>query len=260
MFFDSHCHLDHPSLLPRLPEVIRGAEAAGVTGFLVPGVDPGDWIAIENLCRTYPQALPAFGVHPMHAALLTPTVESKLRHLSLLATAIGEIGLDYALATPSREIQQLAFRTQLRVAADAGLPVLIHCRKAFGDLLAILKEERVQRFGGVMHAFSGSPETAADCIRLGLHISLAGSVTYPNALRPPAVATSIPLEHLLLETDAPDLAPEPYRGGINLPAYLMATAERVALLRAITLEELAGVTTANATRLFRIGTRIESRI
>jgi TatD DNase family protein len=107
-----------------------------------------------------------------------------------------------------------------------------------------------------MHAFSGSPESAADCIRLGLHISLAGSVTYPNAVRPPAVATSIPLERLLLESDAPDLAPEPYRGGINLPAYLVATAERVALLRGITLEELALATTANATRLFRIGTRI----
>lgn len=257
MFFDSHCHLDHPSLLPHLPELIQDAEATGITGFLVPGVDPGDWTAIAYICRTYPQALPAFGVHPMHAALLTPSIESKLRHLSLSATAIGEIGLDYALAAPSREIQKLAFRTQLRVAADAGLPVLIHCRKAFGDLLAILKEERVQQFGGVMHAFSGSPESAADCIRLGLHISLAGSVTYPNAIRPPAVATSIPLERLLLETDAPDLAPEPYRGGTNLPAYLVATAERVALLRGITLEELARVTTANATRLFRIGTRVQ---
>ena len=255
MFFDSHCHLDDSRLRPRLPEHLAAAEAAGVTGFLVPGVDPDGWSGIADISQAFPQALPAFGVHPMHAELFTPQVESKLRQLSRTASAIGEIGLDYALPGAQRELQQHAFRSQLRVAAEAGLPVLIHCRKAFADLLSILQEERVQNFGGVMHAFYGSPEIARDCVRLGLYISLAGTVTYRNAVRPPLVAASVPLERLLLETDAPDLAPEPYRGGINLPAYLVATAERVAEIRGISLHELAGVTTANASRLFRFRPR-----
>ena len=253
MFFDSHCHLDHPLFCRELPGLIAAAERAGVTGFLVPGVDPAGWQGIASLTRQFPQAVAAFGVHPMHAGLLTPPVLSELRRLSLLAAAIGEIGLDYALDSPPRELQQHAFRAQLRLAVHAGLPVLIHCRSAFRDLLVILKEEAVERVGGVMHAFSGSLESARDCVRLGLHISLAGSVTYQNAVRPPAVAAWTPLERLLLETDAPDLAPEPHRGGTNLPEFLRETATRVATIRGISLEELARATTENAIRLFRIG-------
>ncbi|HEY5513579.1 MAG TPA: TatD family hydrolase [Geomonas sp.] len=252
MFFDSHCHLDHPLLSPQLPVLLAAAETAGITGFLVPGVDPGGWRAIAALTRRYPRVVSAFGVHPMHAGLLTPAVLSELQQLTPLAAAIGEIGLDYALTAPCREIQQHAFRAQLRLAVQAGLPVLVHCRKAFRDLLAILEQEGVARVGGVMHAFSGSLETARDCVGLGLHISLAGSVTYQNAVRPPAVAAWTPLERLLLETDAPDLAPEPHRGGVNLPEYLLETAARVAHIRGISREELARATTANAVRLFRL--------
>jgi len=204
MYFDSHCHLDHPLLRSDLPGLIAAAQRVGVSGFLIPGVDPGGWPGIAALACRYPEVSAAFGVHPMHAALLSPEVLSELLRLSSSAAAIGEIGLDYELAAPSREIQQAAFRAQLRLAVQAGLPVLIHCRKAFRDLLAMLREEGVGRVGGVMHAFSGSPETARDCVRLGLHISLAGSVTYANAVRPPAVAAWVPLDRLLLETDAPD--------------------------------------------------------
>lgn len=253
MLFDSHCHLDDSRLRARLAEAIAGAQAAGVGGFLVPGVHPDGWQGILSLARTFPQATAAPGVHPMHADLATPQVLSELRRLAGSAAAIGEIGLDYAIDHPSREVQQAAFRAQLAVALEAGIPVLIHCRKAFPDLLAILKEAGVARIGGVMHAFSGSVETALDCVRLGLHISLAGTVTFANAVRPVAVAAAVPLERLLIETDAPDLAPEPYRGGINLPAYLAATADRIASIRGIPVEELADATTANAARLFRLG-------
>lgn len=250
MFFDTHCHLDDPRLLPQVSTLIPEAEEAGISRFLVPGVTPGGWPAIALLAAAFPQVLPAFGVHPMHAHLVTPEVVSELRRLKSSAAAIGEIGLDYLLPEPSRQTQQRAFRAQLAVAREAGLPVLIHCRKAFHDLLGILEEESIGLHGGVMHAFSGSPETARACLKLGLHISLAGSVTYQNARRPVEVALAVPLERLLLETDAPDLAPEPHRGGINLPSYLPATARRVAEIRGITLEELARVTTANALRLF----------
>jgi len=252
MYFDSHCHLDHPLLRPDLPRRLAAAQAAGVGGFLVPGVHPGGWPGIAALARRYPEVAPAFGVHPMHADLLTPEMLAELLRLSPCAVAIGEIGLDYALAAPSRELQQHAFRAQLRLAVQAGLPVLLHCRQAFGDLLTILAEDSAGRLAGVMHAFSGSPETARDCVRRGLHISLAGSVTYQNAVRPPAVAACVPLERLLLETDAPDLAPEPHRGGINLPEYLLDTARRVAQIRGITLEQLGRATTDNARSLFRL--------
>lgn len=251
MLFDSHCHLDDPRLRPHLGRLIPEAEAAGIAGFLVPGVAPPGWTGIRELSAAFPRVFPAFGVHPMHADLVTPSVLSELRRFAPLATAIGEIGLDYALETPSREIQRGAFRAQLAVAAESGLPVLIHCRKAFADLLEILREAQVASFGGVMHAFSGSVETASACTSLGLYISIAGSVTYPNARRPIAVAAGVPLERLLLETDAPDLAPEPYRGGTNLPAYLAATARRVAEIRGMPLEELARRTTDNARRLFK---------
>ncbi|HJV34970.1 TatD family hydrolase [Geomonas sp.] len=252
MFFDSHSHLDDPLLRSQLPALLADAEAAGVTGFLVPGVHPRGWQDIALLPRTFSQVRTAFGIHPMHADLATADTLSELRQLSRQATAIGEIGLDYLLPSPSREVQKAAFRSQLAIALQAGLPVLIHCRRAFPDLLAILAEHDVARVGGVMHAFSGSPETARDCLRLGLHISLAGTVTYSNAVRPVAVAACVPLDRLLIETDAPDLAPEPYRNGINLPAYLLATARRIAAIRGITVEELGSATTSNAQRLFRL--------
>ena len=257
MFFDSHCHLDHPLFCRILPGVIAAAKKAGVTGFLVPGVEPAGWPGIAALASRFPEVAAAFGVHPGHACLLTPEVLSELGRVSQLAAAIGEIGLDYALSVP-REIQRHAFRAQLRLAVQTGLPVLIHCRKAFGDLLPILAEEEVGRVGGVMHAFSGSPETARDCVSLGLHISLAGSVTYRNAVRPLAVAASVPLQRLLLETDAPDLAPEPHRGAANLPQYLQETARRVAQIRGIGIEELARVTSENAARLFRLDALLDS--
>ena len=139
MLFDSHCHLDHPTLLSRLPALLTRAQAAGVTGFLIPGVEPAGWSRIAELAGTDATLFPAFGLHPMHAHLLTPEVIYRLRTLSRSAVAIGEIGLDYGLATPGRDLQKYAFRTQLDLAAEAGLPVLIHCRKAFGDLLAILR-------------------------------------------------------------------------------------------------------------------------
>lgn len=250
MLFDSHCHLDDPRLFPHLEKLLREAEAAGVTGFLVPGVAPRRWDRIRTLTAAYPQVYPAYGVHPMHAELLTPKAVSDLCQLATGASAIGEIGLDYLLPSPSRQVQQQAFRVQLRIAAEARLPVLLHCRKAFEDLLAIVREEGT--CGGVMHAFSGSLDSARSCLRLDLHISLAGSVTYANARRPLEVAAGVPLERLLLETDAPDLAPEPHRGSVNLPSYLLETATRVARIKGLPLDELARATTGNAARLFRL--------
>jgi TatD DNase family protein len=248
--FDTHCHLDLPPLRDDLAAVLARASAAGVTRCLVPGIIPAWWPGIAELAGTTPMVLAAYGVHPQRAGEWSEAAQTELAALAPGAAAIGEIGLDYTEAGVDRLHQQRVLRAQLQLAVAAGRPVLIHCRKAFRDLLTILREERVDRVGGVMHAFSGSPETARECIRLGLRIAVAGTVTYGNAVRPLAVAREIPLSHLVLETDAPDMTPEPLRGRENEPAFLIETAKKVAQLKGISLAEVARVTTENATRLF----------
>ena len=252
MFIDTHCHLDDPSLYGRLPEVLVAARDNGVTRFIVPGVGPQGWDAIMALADSDAGIFAAPGIHPMRAAGCSDEALRRLSRVAGESVAIGEIGLDYTYGDVPREVQQQAFRAQLRLAVAAGLPVLIHCRKAFQDLLLILREEGADRVGGVMHAFSGSPEVATECIGLGFVISIAGTVTYGNAVRPVEMVRQIALEHLVLETDAPDMTPEPYRGRPNEPAFLVEAAKKVAAIKEVALAEVAQATTANALRLFRM--------
>jgi TatD DNase family protein len=252
MFIDTHCHLDDPSLFDRLPEVLRNARSAGIERFVVPGVGPAGWERIAALAGEKDGVFAAFGFHPMLAGLYREDMLGDLARFAKGAVAIGEIGLDYLLDEVPRELQLTAFRGQLRLAVRMGLPVLIHCRRAFPDLLRVLREERAERVGGIMHAFSGSPDIARECIGLGFAISVAGPVTYRNAVRPLGIVREIPLKHLLLETDAPDMTPEPYRGRGNEPAFLVEIAGKVAEIKGITLAEVARVTTENAERLIRI--------
>jgi TatD DNase family protein len=252
MFIDTHCHLDDPVLFVRLREVIGNARLAGVNRFIVPGVTPHFWGTISALADEASGIFPAYGLHPMHADLYHEGVVSELARYAEAAIAIGEIGLDYMLREIPRERQIPAFRAQLRMAVEMGLPVLIHCRKAFRDLLLIMGEEHAERVGGIMHAFSGSAELAGDFIRLGFAISVAGPVTYMNAVRPIELVRNIPLEHLVLETDAPDMTPQPFRGNANEPAYLLETAKKVAEIKGVSLEEVAAVTTLNAERLLHL--------
>lgn len=255
MFIDTHCHLDDRAFCGRLAGVLDRARSAGVTKYVVPGVNPGQWKDAARLCRTMSSIYPAFGLHPMHAGEFSDEVGRTLEELLPEGVATGEIGLDYTLANVSREVQKAAFRQQLRLSVQLGLPVLLHCRKAFADLLAILKEERVWQVGGTMHAFSGSPEVARQCLQLGLLISIAGAVTYSNAVKPLEVVRQVPVTSLLLETDAPDMAPQAYRGSTNEPAYLVEAAKMVAGLKQLSLEEVAMRTTANAEALFRFKER-----
>ncbi len=252
MFIDTHCHLDDPLLFDRLPEVTGNARLAGVDRFVVPAVGPDGWGKIASLADAGEGIFPAFGLHPMLAGLYHEGVPAELERQATGAVAIGEIGLDYLLPDVPRERQMEAFRGQLRQAVCMGLPLLIHCRRAFRDLLQILREERAEQVGGIMHAFSGSPEVAWECIRLGFAISVAGPVTYLNAVRPIELVRSVPLEHLVLETDAPDMTPEPFRGKANEPAYLLETAKKVAGIKGVGLIELAAVTTRNTERLLRL--------
>lgn len=252
MFIDTHCHLDLPPLSANLPQILQRATAAGVGRFICPGIAPARWDGVTATAATSPAIFPAFGIHPQNidssSAAALPALE---RHLAN-AVAVGETGLDYTDRNTDRQLQQDLFREQLRLAAIASLPVIIHCRHAFADLLRIITEESANLHGGVMHAFSGSVETARACIDLGLQIGIAGAVTWSNAIKPVQVVRDIPLAHLLLETDAPDLTPEPQRGMINEPAFLVATAQKIAEIKGISLEAVAQATTRNAERIFHV--------
>lgn len=246
---DTHCHLDDPLISSRLDTIIQKAVTAGVCKYVVPGVAPENWARIELTASRNDSVYPAYGIHPLFADRWSGTIREKLLELLPKAVAIGEIGLDSHYSDQPRIIQARTFRQQLKMAVNAGLPVLIHCRGAFRDLLDILAQENVSKVGGIMHAFSGSPEIAKECIRLGLHISVAGPVTYCNAVRPVRVVQEIPIESIVLETDSPDLAPEPYRGFDNEPAFLPVIAEMVANIKGIPYAEVAEISTFSATNL-----------
>lgn len=249
MFIDTHCHLDFESVRVELPAILQRARSVGVGRFVVPGITPEGWGGIKALAETDGRIMPAFGVHPMLAQQADDAALELLSSCLDGAVAVGEIGLDYSVREPSRQVQQDAFRRQVRMAVERELPLLVHCRGGFADLLRIMGEERVSRVGGIMHAFSGSPEIARECIRLGFYISVCGTVTYHNAVRPLRVARELPLDRLVLETDAPDLSPEPFRGRPNEPAFMLETARVLAELKGLPLELVAETTTANALKI-----------
>jgi TatD DNase family protein len=227
------------------------ANRSGVIGFVVPGVHPRGWIGIAALAAENRQIIPAYGIHPMYADTATDQALENLSAFSTQGIAIGEIGLDPAYPIPL-DLQERAFREQLRLAVQRGLPLLIHCRQAFQRVLKVMREESVHQVGGIMHAYSGSLEMARDFIRLGFAISISGTVTRHNAVRPLKVTRALPLEHLVLETDAPDMTPQRYRGTYNRPAWIAETALRVAEIRGVSIEEVARITTDNARRVLRL--------
>ena len=242
---DSHCHLDLEPLCLRLATVLSDAYQAGVSAFVVPGVHPAGWDGMAVLASKHTAISPAFGIHPMHAECATDANLARLAALAPTGVAIGEIGLDPSY-TVAMERQERAFREQLRLAVSLGLPVLIHCRRAFQRTLRVLQEEGAQQVGGIMHAFSGSSEMAREFIRLGFAISISGMLTRPNSIRLHRVVRELPLEALVLETDAPDMTPQRYRGQPNQPAYLLETLHAVA--------EIKGVAALVVARACRVGT------
>jgi len=249
--FDTHCHLDLEPLHSELTRIIEEANVARVIGIVVPGVHPDGWSEISALAAESRQIFPAYGIHPMHADTATDEVLARLSVLSSKGIALGETGLDPAYTVPL-DLQERAFREQLRVAVNHGVPVLIHCRRAFQRVLRVMREEGVHQVGGIMHAYSGSVEMAPDFIRLGLAIAISGTVTWNNAVKPLRVARELPLEHLVLETDAPDMTPQRYRGTFNRPGWIGETALRVAEIRGVPIEEVARKTTDNARRVLRL--------
>ncbi len=254
ILFDTHVHLDR---LPEGMDPVREATQArdaGIGRFLVPGVSPRDWPALLAVVGSVPGAFGAPGVHPQAAAQWDRESAARLEALlpQKRVVAIGEIGLDGFPGMPPAAEQEQVLRSQLRIAAAAGLPVVLHCRKATGRLLEILRQEGASRVGGIWHGFSGSLETALAAMELGFGLAFGGPLTWPGARRAPQVLQALPAEWIVLETDAPDLPPAPHRGQVNRPLYLGLIAEHLGLLRHWTPEQTARITTANAMRLLRL--------
>jgi TatD DNase family protein len=248
---DSHCHLDDRQFEGDREEVVERALAAGVSGILAVGTGEGppDLEAGIRLAERYQFVLASVGVHPHDAAKATPDTFHRLRQLLRhpKVVALGEIGLDYHynFAPPERQCE--VFAEQLHLAAEAGKPVIIHTREAWEDTMTLL--ERLNPGAGIMHCFSGGPEEARRALTLGFHISFAGIVTFSKAQRVRDAARHTPLDRLLVETDAPYLAPAPYRGKRNEPAFVVETARCLAELRGEPFDFLAAETTRNFQRL-----------
>ncbi|MBI2205600.1 MAG: TatD family hydrolase [Candidatus Rokubacteria bacterium] len=253
--FDTHAHLHVPDFADDVDAVLARARGAGVRGILTIGTDVETSRAAIAIASREPDVWAAVGIHPHDAAAADAATLAEIERLiaSPRVVAVGEIGLDYFRDLSPRDAHTRCFEALLDVARRAGKPVLVHCRDAHADVLATLAAARVGEIGGIMHCFSGDAGIARRCLDLGLTISIAGPVTYPNARALPDVVRLVPADRLVVETDAPYLPPQPYRGKRNEPAYVAITATRVADLRGERLEDLAPVMAANARRLFRLG-------
>jgi len=250
--FDTHAHLHFPEFADDLGAVLARARAAGVRRVLTIGTNVETSRAAVALAAREPDVWASIGVHPHDAGEADATALAEIEALAAESrvVGIGETGVDFFRNLSPRDAQERVFRAQLALARRVGKPVIVHCRDAHEETLAILAEERVGETGGVMHCFSGDTAIARRCLDLGLLISLAGPLTYPKARALPDVATFVPGDRLVVETDCPFLPPQPYRGKRNEPAYLAITAARVAELRGEPLETLAARTSENAAKLF----------
>jgi TatD DNase family protein len=252
--FDTHAHMHFPEFDADREAMLARARESGVRRMLTIGTDVETSQASIALAAREPDVWATVGIHPHEASQADAATLDEIERLVAepRVVAVGEIGLDYFRNLSPREDQHQAFRALIGIARRAGKPVVVHCRDAHDDVLAILAEESVSDVGGIMHCFSGDVAIARRCLDLGLLISLAGPVTYPNARALPDVARFVPADWLVVETDCPFLPPQGYRGKRNEPAYLAITAARVAELRGEPIEALAARTTTNACALLGI--------
>lgn len=266
MLIDTHCHLDFAPLCEQLPTILYDAAQLGVTQMLTIGCDLASSEKAIDIARHHPPSVfAAVGIHPNETAA-HPDIPSCLAQLESLANstearAIGEIGLDYYRDRAPRSLQKEWLHHQWHLAQSLGLPVILHCREAMSDLLEIVQQWRTpsdthqgkgEKEIGIMHCFSGSPDEVQTCLESGLLIGVGGPVTYPKSDALREAVLSVPLDKLVIETDAPFLAPQKRRGQTNQPGFCRYTAEFVAELKGISLEELASATSNNARRLLNL--------
>lgn len=252
MLVDSHCHINFPELANNMEAVRQAMLDHQVGHALCVSVTLNKFPEVLAVAEAHSNIYASVGVHPDYEDEDEFTVEDLVRlaqHPKVIA--IGETGLDYFRLTGDLEWQRERFRTHIRAAIKAGKPLIVHTRAAAEDTIRIMREENAQLVGGVMHCFTESLEIALQAIALGFYISFSGIVTFKNAVALKEVAKSIPLDRILVETDSPYLAPVPFRGKINQPAYVKYVAEEVARLRGISVEEVATATTQNFFTLFK---------
>ncbi len=252
MLIDSHCHLDASEFDPDRTAVIERARAAGVQAQVVPAVTAASWPKLREVCQQAPGLYPAYGLHPMFLADHRPEHLGQLREWveRERPCAIGECGLDFFVEGLDAEAQQDYFIGQLKLARDFDLPVIVHARRAVDAVIAAIR--RIGGLRGVVHSFPGSPEQAAQLDKLGFLLGLGGPLTYDRAQRLQRLVREMPLEQLLLETDAPDQPDAGIRGQRNEPARLSVISRHVAALRGTDVETVARVTSDNARRLFAL--------
>jgi len=252
MLVDSHCHLNFPELSGRIDEALALMRDNRVTHALCVSVTLQEFPQVRALAERFPQIYASVGVHPDYPDVPVVTEEelvSLADHPKIVA--IGETGLDYFRIKDDSEWQRDRFRTHIRAAHRSRKPLIVHTRGAAADTLRIMREERAGEVGGVMHCFTESWDVAQSAMDLGFYISFSGIVTFKNALGLKDVARRVPLERMLIETDAPYLAPVPFRGKTNEPGLVKYVAEEIARLRDIPLDQVASATTSNFFRLFK---------
>jgi TatD DNase family protein len=255
MFIDSHCHINFPDLVAREAEVIANMRANQVTHALCVSVELDRYPEVLAMAERHSNVFASVGVHPDYENITEPTVAQLVtlaEHPRVVA--IGETGLDYFRLTGDLEWQRERFRTHIRAAKLAKKPLIIHTRSAAEDTLRIMQEEGAAEVGGVMHCFTESLAVAEAAIAMNFYISFSGIVTFKKAVELKAVAQAVPLDRMLIETDAPYLAPIPYRGKTNEPAWVKHVAEHIAQLRGVSTESIGQVTTENFFRLFSSAT------
>lgn len=255
MLVDTHCHLDAAEFRGAQADVVRAAHAAGVGCIVVPSVARGNFETVRGMCTVYPGCLPAYGIHPMYTGEATPEDLAVLREFlgTHRPVAIGEIGLDFFIEPCDRDRQEYFFVEQLKLAREFDLPVLLHIRRAQDAILKQLRKfhgsggPAVSRATGIAHAFNGSRQQADEFIRLGFKLGFGGAMTHPRATRLRELAATLPLGSIVLETDAPDIPPNFLaKGEPNEPRYLPRIAQTLAELRGMLPEEIARITTENA--------------
>ncbi len=255
MYVDSHCHLSFPELHERVPELRRDMAAAGVTQALCICTTLEEFPRVHALATTHDNFWCTVGVHPDNEGVAEPVVDDLLERARLpRVVAIGETGLDY-YRLGERTIADMAwqrerFAVHIRAARACGLPLVVHTRSASADTLAILRDEGQGAVGGVFHCFTETREVARAALDLGIGISFSGILSFRNAAELREVAAMVPMDRLLIETDAPYLAPVPHRGKLNHPALVVHVAEQVAAIKGLAIEEVAAQTSANFDRLF----------
>ncbi|HYD60096.1 MAG TPA: TatD family hydrolase [Noviherbaspirillum sp.] len=257
MFIDSHCHINFPEFSARLPEVFAKMAENQVTHALCVSVDMPDFPQVRELAEQYPNVYASVGVHPDYEETPEVSVDDLVRlsdHPKIVA--IGETGLDYYRLEGDLEWQRERFRTHIRASRATGKPLIIHTRAASEDTIRIMREEGAGTdaggAGGVMHCFTESLQVAEAAMEMGFYISFSGIVTFKNAKDLQAVARAVPLDRMLIETDAPYLAPVPFRGKMNEPGLVRHVAEFLATLKELPLEQVASATTDNFFKLFKI--------